>query len=94
MSVPSRRILLTLFTSKNCSLCEEAKIVLERVRHKIPFELEQKDIRAPGNEKWFEEYKYDIPVLHLNGSFLLEHRINEETLEKTLTKFNSDGVVE
>ena len=33
------------------------------------------DITAPGNERWFERYKYDIPVLHLNGRFLAKHRL-------------------
>jgi len=36
MSIPStRRILLTLFTSKSCSLCVDAKYVIEQVQKKV-----------------------------------------------------------
>ncbi|KAG9292860.1 hypothetical protein G9A89_016222 [Geosiphon pyriformis] len=93
-SSTSRRILLTLFTSKNCSLCDEAKESIGRVGKKIKFDLEQKDIYAPENQEWFRKYKFDIPVLHLNHQFLFQHRIKEETLEGTLKKYLETGIIE
>ncbi|KAJ1674054.1 hypothetical protein EV182_004061, partial [Spiromyces aspiralis] len=50
----------------------------------IPFDYEEVDIRAPGNEKWFDEYKYDIPAVHVNGEFLLYHRVDEERTKHQL----------
>ena len=44
------------------------------------------DITEKGNEAWFSKYKYEIPVFHLNGTFLMKHRVNEELLEKELRK--------
>ncbi|GBC00422.1 hypothetical protein RclHR1_03850020 [Rhizophagus clarus] len=91
MSTPSmRRILLTLFTSKSCSLCVDAKNVIGH----IPFDFEQKDVKAPENLNWFEMYKYDIPVLHLNDQFILKHRIEQDELEKILRKFKETGIVD
>lgn len=29
-------------------------------------------------------YRYDIPVVRLNGQYLMKHRINEELLRMTL----------
>jgi len=29
----------------------------------------QVDITDPGNEKWWDKYKYDIPVLHVQGRY-------------------------
>ena len=49
--------------------------------------MEEVDITKEGNEAWFEKYRYEIPVFHLNGSFLMKHRVNEELLEKELTKY-------
>ena len=50
------------------------------------FCLEEVDITQKGNEMWFEKYRYEIPVFHLNGSFLMKHRVNEELLEEQLKK--------
>lgn len=44
------------------------------------------DITEKGNDPWFSKYKYEIPVFHLNGTFLMKHRVNEELLEKELRK--------
>ncbi|KAJ7335648.1 hypothetical protein JRQ81_013589 [Phrynocephalus forsythii] len=75
---------LTLFTKKPCPLCDEAKAVLEPYKHK--FILQEIDISLPHNSAWFEKYKYDIPVFHLNGQFLMKHRVDMEKLEDHLLK--------
>ena len=41
-------------------------------------------IDEPTNKEWFKLYRYDIPVLHLNGRFLMKHCIDEELLKKEL----------
>ncbi|KAJ2626737.1 hypothetical protein IW137_005854, partial [Coemansia sp. RSA 1287] len=51
----------------------------------VPFEITEVDIKKPGNEKWFDEYKYDVPVIHANDEFLLWHRVNiDDTVQKLL----------
>jgi hypothetical protein len=50
----------------------------------IPFEVKHCDIRAPENEYWYRKYRYDIPVLHVNGQFAMQHRVDEVKLEKIL----------
>uniref|UniRef100_A0A6J0TD33 Glutaredoxin-like protein n=1 Tax=Pogona vitticeps TaxID=103695 RepID=A0A6J0TD33_9SAUR len=92
-SGPLRRLLseahtnlpvLTLFTKKPCPLCDEAKAILEPYKHK--FILQEIDITLPHHSAWFEKYKYDIPVFHLNGQFLMKHRVDTEKLEDQLLK--------
>ncbi|CAG8516899.1 10922_t:CDS:2 [Funneliformis caledonium] len=90
---PARRILLTLFTSKSCSLCIDAKYTIEKVQKKIPCDFEQKDIKAPENSDWFEKYKHDIPVLHINNQFIFKHRIKQDELERVLNKYKETGTV-
>ncbi|KAJ1662027.1 hypothetical protein GGF44_003053 [Coemansia sp. RSA 1694] len=77
------RLVLTMFTHNRCQLCVTAKEALEVVRQRVPFEIKEVDIRQPGNEKWFEEYKFDVPVIHANDEFLLWHRVNvDDTVAK------------
>lgn len=41
-------------------------------------------IDVEGNEEWFRQYRYDIPVLHLNGALLMMHRVDEDKLRTAL----------
>lgn len=75
---------ITFFTKSDCPLCRSAWYVLQRVRSQVPFELESIDICAPGQEPWFEAYRDDIPVVHLNGREIFRHRINERQLRLQL----------
>lgn len=42
--------------------------------------MEEIDITAVGNKEWFEKYKYDIPVIHLNGQEIMRHRVFDKVL--------------
>ncbi|XP_067885038.1 glutaredoxin-like protein C5orf63 homolog isoform X2 [Heterodontus francisci] len=80
--------ILTLFTKDSCTLCEKAKEMLEPYRHR--FVLQEVDITVPENSVWYERYKYDIPVFHLNGQFLMMHQVNFKILEKRLAKLEQE----
>ncbi|XP_060764386.1 glutaredoxin-like protein C5orf63 homolog [Neoarius graeffei] len=82
--------ILTLFTKDPCPLCEEAKEMLEP--YKDRFVLQEVDITLPENSVWYDRYKYDIPVFHLNGQFLMMHRVNTAVLEKQLAKSDNEPV--
>jgi len=60
--------------------------VLERVRRKSPFELHIVDIESAGNETWFEAYKEDIPVVHIDGHEVCRHRVDERQFLRMLNK--------
>lgn len=58
---------LTLFTGPQCSLCDDAKEVLDEVHRTVPFTLATYNIRddsAPDVAHWRRKYQYEIPVLH------------------------------
>lgn len=55
------------------------------------FVLQEVDITLPENSTWYERYKFDIPVFHLNGKFLMMHRVNIPKLEKQLRKLEQQG---
>uniref|UniRef100_A0A671P0J4 Glutaredoxin-like protein n=1 Tax=Sinocyclocheilus anshuiensis TaxID=1608454 RepID=A0A671P0J4_9TELE len=48
------------------------------------FELQEVDITRPENRVWFDRYHQHIPVFHLNGQFLMQHRVNAVLLERRL----------
>ncbi|XP_067424622.1 glutaredoxin-like protein C5orf63 homolog [Emydura macquarii macquarii] len=75
---------LTLFTKNPCPLCDEAKEVLEPYKNR--FILQEVDITLPENSMWYDRYKYDIPVFHLNGQFLMKHHVDVEKFENHLVK--------
>ncbi|XP_034051373.1 glutaredoxin-like protein C5orf63 homolog [Thalassophryne amazonica] len=73
---------LTLFTKDPCPLCDEAKEILEPYKHRFVFQ--QVDISLPQNRMWLDRYKFDIPVFHLNGQFVMKHRVDIALLEQLL----------
>ncbi len=80
---------ITFFTKVDCTLCTGALYVVKRVKQGIDFELEIVDIAEPGNEIWFEQYRNDIPVVHLDGQEIFRHRVNERSLRAWLANNES-----
>ncbi|XP_034323005.2 glutaredoxin-like protein C5orf63 homolog [Magallana gigas] len=79
----SRKLpVLTLYTKEDCSLCDKALEVLKPYNHQ--FELETVDISLPENKEWYKNYRYDIPVFHLNGQFLMKHRADLKVFHQRL----------
>jgi glutaredoxin len=73
-----------LYTKPDCSLCDKAKAVLGEVRLRIPFELEEVDIRS--DPALFERYRYDIPVILIGGHKAFKHRVDPLALEQRLRR--------
>ena len=67
--------IVELFTKANCPLCDDAKAVLQQCATDVPHSLVAVDITDSENRAWWERYKYDIPVLHLDGAYWAKHRI-------------------
>mmetsp|Transcript_28821 Transcript_28821/g.88155 ORF Transcript_28821/g.88155 Transcript_28821/m.88155 type:complete len:149 (-) Transcript_28821:65-511(-) len=71
-----------LFTKEGCTLCDEAKAVLEACRSAAPHTLELVDITE--DPALWDAYKYDIPVLHVDGSYWAKHRLAPADAEAAL----------
>lgn len=48
------------------------------------FVLQQVDISRPENRLWWDQYRWDIPVFHLDGVFVMKHRVDVVLLEQLL----------
>jgi glutaredoxin len=73
---------LTLYTKPDCTLCDEARAALERVRTRMPFELEVRDISADPDLA--ERYGERIPVVLVDGEEAAEFVVDERELESRL----------
>ena len=81
-SAPSDKPKVTLFTKAGCTLCDVAKDVLKTTAEDRPHTLEAVDITDPEHAEWWDKYKYDIPVLHVEGKYWAKHRITvQEALD-------------
>jgi len=75
-----------VYTRAHCSLCERAKEVLERARAQVPFDLDWIDIDIDPELQRL--YRYDIPVVFINGRKAFKHRFETEELLVRLKKEN------
>lgn len=82
-----------LFTKEGCTLCDKVKAVLLEIRDSHPHSLEQVDITDAGNQSYFNRYKYDIPVLHLNGVYWTKHRLSKDEAIQAMVSFNDGSFI-
>jgi hypothetical protein len=81
-------ITVELFSGKSCSLCEEAKGVIERIQETLSFEFKE-TILQPGHP-YYADYRDRIPVVHLNGVFFGRGKIDEALLRRQLLSIPQD----
>jgi hypothetical protein len=72
-----------IYGRPGCHLCEDALAVIEQVRERVPFELEQRDIES--DDEWFKRYLERIPVVELEGREVFELFVDAQRLEQMLT---------
>jgi len=82
-------ITLEILTKKDCSLCDEAKIIIDRVLEDYRARLVITDIESDTD--LFEKHKERIPVLKINGEEHFVFKVHEITLRKKLDKIIRQG---
>jgi glutaredoxin len=73
---------VTLYGRPGCCLCDDARVVLQRVRGRVPFALEERDIEA--DEELLRAYLERIPVVTIDGAEAFELFVEETELERRL----------
>ena len=77
-------IALTIYTRPGCHLCQDMKVIVERVVRdtRVAARIEEIDIASdPALEA---RYGREIPVLLVNGKKAAKFRITEEALRRLL----------
>jgi glutaredoxin len=76
--------MVVLYGRPGCHLCEQALAVIEDVRTRIAFELEQIDIES--DDALFKLYLERIPVVMIDGREKLELFVDSVSFEQALAK--------
>jgi hypothetical protein len=81
VSGPAR---VTLYGRPGCHLCDDALVVLERVRAETPFALETVNIET--DDALFRAYLERIPVVSIDGDEVYDYRVDEADLRARLAR--------
>jgi glutaredoxin len=75
---------LTLYSRKDCCLCDEMKAVVRAVAAKIPLELDEIDVDGSSDLK--AKFNDEVPVLFIDGRKAFKYRVTEKELKRRLTQ--------
>ncbi|HEY6368650.1 MAG TPA: glutaredoxin family protein [Candidatus Binatia bacterium] len=78
------KVELTLYTRKDCCLCEEMKEIVRRVAGSFPLALQELDVDSSAELQ--EKYGDEVPVLFINGRKAFKYRVSAKELESRLSK--------
>jgi hypothetical protein len=73
---------ITLYGRPGCHLCDDARDVLERLRARFAFTLEERDITT--DDDLHRRYLERIPVVALDGEELFDFFVDEGALADRL----------
>jgi glutaredoxin len=73
---------VVLYGRPGCHLCDDARVVLERVRAELPFALVERDVEQ--DETLLRAYLERIPVVALDGEELFDLFVDEGELRRRL----------
>jgi glutaredoxin len=73
---------LTIYSKKDCHLCDIAKKELDDLQKELTFSITEVDIK--NDRDAFEKYKHLIPVIEIDGDVLFTGRIDKDLLKNAL----------
>lgn len=71
-----------VYSRPGCHLCDEAKAVIQNAGCSDQFTLEE--INIESDDELLRKYKYDIPVVTIDGVEAFRHRVNPEQFRKSI----------
>jgi glutaredoxin len=86
--------LLTIYTRPGCHLCDEMKVVIERVISGSGTAAQVQEIDIANNPDLEARYGQEIPVLLVNGKKAAKYRISEKDLTRMLKAGKPGGAGE
>jgi glutaredoxin len=75
---------VVLYGREGCCLCDDARVILERVRARHPFELTERDIES--DEDLLRAYLERIPVIAIDGVEVFEFFVDESDLTRRVAR--------
>jgi glutaredoxin len=81
--VSSRRHVI-IYSRPGCHLCDEAKAAIQNAGCSDRFTLEE--INIESDNELLRKYKYDIPVVMIDGVEAFRHRVEVEAFKQKLER--------
>ena len=75
---------VVLYSRPDCHLCDDARVILERVRAEVPFVLRELDIDR--DDALLRAYLERIPVVTIGGEEAFEYFVDEAELRGRLAR--------
>ena len=79
-----------IYSRPGCHLCDEAKAAILSAGCGDQFVLEE--INIESDEELLRKYKYDIPVVAINGIETFIHRVDSTEFKSALIRVQSESV--
>ena len=73
---------LTLYSRRDCCLCEEMKAVIRQVASRVVLQVEEIDVDTSPELQ--ELYGNEVPVLFIDDRKAFKYRVTRKELEKKL----------
>jgi glutaredoxin len=80
--MPTNEINIEIFTKNDCSLCDQAKEILESVLPDFPAKL--KSINITSDPQLVSLFGQKVPVIRVDGEEWFKFKVSEEVLRKRL----------
>jgi len=83
------KVHVIIYSRPGCHLCDEAKAAILSAGCSEQFVLEQIDIES--DEQLLRKYKYDIPVVAINGVESFIHRVDSREFATRIKRISESG---
>ena len=80
---------VVIYSRPGCHLCDEAKAAILSAGCSDQFVLEEIDIES--DEELLRKYKYDIPVIAINGVESFIHRLDPGEFKTRIKRISESG---
>lgn len=84
----AEKLRLVLYTKAECGLCDEMKHQMLEANCSELYELVEVDIE--GDAQLFAQYRFEIPVLSINGVEAFRHQLRAEEFRAYVTSLAGD----
>jgi glutaredoxin len=80
----NKLVQIDIYSRPGCHLCDDAKIIVDRVRSRLPFDVRVINVETePELEKTYGD---KVPAVCINGNLAFKYRVDEAKLERMVKK--------
>ena len=83
------KVHVVIYSRPGCHLCDEAKAAILSAGCSDQFVLEEIDIES--DEELLRKYKFDIPVVAINGVETFIHRVDPNEFKTRIKRISESG---